>query len=53
MPIELDLTPEKPVVLQGENGLSQKADGAGHASYYYSIHATEDVWNGKDRRRKL
>jgi predicted secreted hydrolase len=35
--IELELTPEKPAVLQGENGLSQKADGAGHASYYYSI----------------
>jgi predicted secreted hydrolase len=35
--IELDLTPEKPAVLQGDNGLSQKADGAGHASYYYSI----------------
>jgi predicted secreted hydrolase len=24
-------------VWQGEEGLSQKADGAGHASYYYSI----------------
>ena len=35
--IELQLTPEKPAVLQGEEGLSQKADGAGHASYYYSI----------------
>jgi predicted secreted hydrolase len=35
--IELELTPEKPAVLQGANGLSQKADGAGHASYYYSI----------------
>jgi predicted secreted hydrolase len=35
--IELQLTPEKPPVLQGEDGLSQKADGAGHASYYYSI----------------
>ena len=35
--IRLDLRPEKPVVLQGENGLSQKADGKGHASYYYSI----------------
>jgi predicted secreted hydrolase len=35
--IELELTPERPAVLQGENGLSQKADGAGHASYYYSI----------------
>jgi predicted secreted hydrolase len=35
--IELALTPEKPAVLQGEKGLSQKAEGAGHASYYYSI----------------
>jgi predicted secreted hydrolase len=35
--IELELTPEKPAVWQGEEGLSQKADGAGHASYYYSI----------------
>jgi predicted secreted hydrolase len=35
--IELELTPERPAILQGENGLSQKADGAGHASYYYSI----------------
>jgi predicted secreted hydrolase len=35
--IELELTPEKPAVLQGEEGLSQKADGPGHASYYYSI----------------
>lgn len=35
--IELELTPERAAVLQGDNGLSQKADGAGHASYYYSI----------------
>jgi predicted secreted hydrolase len=35
--IELELTPEKAAVLQGEDGLSQKADGAGRASYYYSI----------------
>jgi predicted secreted hydrolase len=35
--IELELTADKPAVLQGANGLSQKADGAGHASYYYSI----------------
>ncbi len=35
--VELELTPEKPAVLQGEEGLSQKADGQGHASYYYSI----------------
>lgn len=35
--IELELRPERPAVLQGEAGLSQKADGAGHASYYYSV----------------
>jgi predicted secreted hydrolase len=35
--IELELTPEKPAVLQGEEGLSQRAEGPGHASYYYSI----------------
>jgi predicted secreted hydrolase len=35
--VDLVLAPEKPLVLQGENGLSQKADGLGHASYYYSI----------------
>src|SRR6202011_4757301 len=34
---ELELTLERPAVLQGENGLSQKADGEVHASYYYSI----------------
>jgi predicted secreted hydrolase len=35
--IQLELNPEKPAMLQGQDGLSQKADGAGHASYYYSI----------------
>lgn len=35
--IDLELTPVKSVVLQGQEGLSQKADGLGHASYYYSI----------------
>lgn len=35
--IALDLASEKPVVVQGADGLSQKADGPGHASYYYSI----------------
>jgi predicted secreted hydrolase len=35
--VELELAPEKPAVLQGEEGLSQKADGAGRASYYYSM----------------
>jgi predicted secreted hydrolase len=35
--IDLDLRPGKPVVLQGDRGLSQKSAGAGNASYYYSL----------------
>lgn len=34
--IELRLESAKPVVLQGENGLSQKGAAPGNASYYYS-----------------
>jgi predicted secreted hydrolase len=33
----LKLDPEKPFVIQGENGLSQKAAGRGRASYYVSF----------------
>jgi predicted secreted hydrolase len=29
--------PEKPVVVHGEDGVSQKAAGAGHASHYFSF----------------
>jgi predicted secreted hydrolase len=32
----LVLTPEKPFVIEGVNGISQKAEGAGRASYYVS-----------------
>lgn len=35
--IELELDTIKPVVLQGDNGLSQKGEEAGNASYYYSF----------------
>lgn len=35
--IELLLTPEKKPVVHGQNGISQKAEGEGHASHYYSI----------------
>ena len=35
--IQLTLTALKPVVLQGENGLSRKNAEAGNASYYYSL----------------
>jgi len=38
-PFQLHLTlhPEKPPVIHGENGVSQKSEGAGHASYYISL----------------
>lgn len=35
--IQLDLTPAKPPVIHGRNGISQKAAGAGHASHYISF----------------
>ncbi len=35
--LNLMLVPQKPPVLNGVNGLSQKAAAAGNASYYYSI----------------
>lgn len=34
--LNLGLTPEKPLVLQGDKGLSRKGPGATNASYYYS-----------------
>lgn len=33
----LQLTPHKPFVIQGENGVSQKAEGKGRASHYVSF----------------
>ena len=35
--IRLDLHPLKPPVIQGRDGVSQKADGEGNASHYYSL----------------
>jgi len=35
--IELMLAPEKSPVIHGQNGISQKAEGEGYASHYYSI----------------
>ena len=35
--LDLRLTPDKPIVLHGRNGLSQKGTAAGQASYYYSL----------------
>ncbi|MGH7770672.1 MAG: lipocalin-like domain-containing protein [Candidatus Binatia bacterium] len=35
--LRLSLTPLKPPVLHGDKGLSQKGEGRGRASYYYSL----------------
>jgi predicted secreted hydrolase len=35
--IELLLEPQKKPLVHGKNGISQKAEGAGYASHYYSI----------------
>ncbi len=35
--LTLKLTPQRPPLLQGSGGLSQKSAGPGNASYYYSI----------------
>ncbi len=35
--LALSVTPLKPIVLQGDRGLSQKSAAPGNASYYYSI----------------
>ena len=35
--IQVELTPAKPPVIQGRDGISQKAEGNGHASHYISF----------------
>ncbi len=35
--LQLELVPEKPLVLQGDQGLSRKGASPGNASYYYSF----------------
>ncbi|HEX3660327.1 MAG TPA: lipocalin-like domain-containing protein [Acidobacteriaceae bacterium] len=35
--MDLRLTPVKPIVIQGRNGISRKAAGVGHASHYLSF----------------
>ncbi len=35
--LELDLVPAKPPVINGRDGVSQKAEGSGHASHYISF----------------
>lgn len=35
--LDLTLTPEKPPVVHGKDGISRKGAGEGHASHYYSL----------------
>ncbi|MCC6445055.1 MAG: carotenoid 1,2-hydratase [Armatimonadetes bacterium] len=35
--LSLDLTPAKPPVIHGQNGVSAKSEGRGRASHYYSL----------------
>ncbi|MHB8500054.1 MAG: lipocalin-like domain-containing protein [Candidatus Acidiferrales bacterium] len=35
--LHLTLHPEKPPTIHGEDGVSQKGEGTGHASYYFSL----------------
>jgi predicted secreted hydrolase len=37
MELSLELKPRKPLVMQGDRGLSRKGPGEGQASYYYSF----------------
>ena len=41
--IDLTVAPTKPVVLQGDRGLSKKGTAAGNASYYYSFTRLDTV----------
>jgi predicted secreted hydrolase len=50
--IDLTLTPEKPIVIHGKNGVSQKANCTGCASHYYSysrLATTGTLWQGKKK----
>ena len=41
--LELSLIPHKPPIFHGENGVSQKSEGEGRASHYYSFSRLETV----------
>lgn len=48
--LTLEVESDKPMVIQGEQGLSQKSDEPGNASYYYSF--TRLTVNGRLKIRK-
>ncbi len=52
--LQLQLQPVKPVVLQGDKGLSQKSEQPGNASYYYSftrLRTEGEILKGDERVR--
>lgn len=52
--LDLTLSPLKPPVVHGKGGVSQKGEGAGYASHYYSLTRLESAGtitvNGRTRR---
>lgn len=49
--LNLQLRPQKPPVLQGNHGLSQKSSEPGNASWYYSLTRLQtlgDIWQGDE-----
>ena len=53
--IDLTLAPTKPPAIHGKNGVSQKAEGVGRASHYYSLSrmATEGTLTYAGKARKV
>jgi predicted secreted hydrolase len=51
--IQLHLMPQKRPVVHGSGGISRKAEGAGHASHYYSITRLETSGSVRVRRQKF
>ena len=51
--IRLHLVPQKPPVVHGHYGISRKAQGAGHASHYYSITRLKTSGDVRVRREQF
>ncbi|MBI2190970.1 MAG: carotenoid 1,2-hydratase [Planctomycetes bacterium] len=50
--VRLDLEPRKPIVVHGLEGVSQKSDGPGQATHYYSLTRMETSGEVEIRGRK-
>jgi predicted secreted hydrolase len=53
--LDLTLAAQKPPVIHGENGISRKGEGRGHASHYYSMTrlSTEGTLTGNGRAHSV